>query len=126
MNALTNFTGSQLALIRRTVAKDTNETEFNLFVEMCKARGLNPLLRHAFAQVYNKDPKKDKDGNLVQKERQLVIVVSREGQRALAERTGAQVVVLAPSVGSVPGAETYLKLFDHNVATLAHALAAAP
>ena len=46
--------------------------------------------------------------------------------RALAERTSAQVVVLAPSVGSVPGAETYLKLFDHNVATLAKALAAAP
>jgi ABC-type Zn uptake system ZnuABC Zn-binding protein ZnuA len=49
-----------------------------------------------------------------------------EASRALAERTSAQVVVLAPSVGSVPGAETYLKLFDHNVATLAKALAAAP
>jgi ABC-type Zn uptake system ZnuABC Zn-binding protein ZnuA len=49
-----------------------------------------------------------------------------EASRALAERTSAHVVVLAPSVGSVPGAETYLKLFDHNVATLAKALAAAP
>jgi ABC-type Zn uptake system ZnuABC Zn-binding protein ZnuA len=47
-----------------------------------------------------------------------------EASRALAERTGAQVVVLAPSVGSVPGTDTYLKLFDHNVATLLKALAA--
>lgn len=80
MNALTNFTGSQLALIRRTVAKDTNETEFNLFIELCRLRGLNPLVRHAFAPVYSKDDAK---------KRQMVIVVSREGQRVIAERTKA-------------------------------------
>lgn len=89
MNALVTFSPQQIALIKRTVAKDCNDTEFNLFLEMAKARGLNPLLRHVFAQVYNKEPKKDKDGKPYenQKERQLVIVVSREGQRALAERT---------------------------------------
>lgn len=89
MNALVTFSPQQVALIKRTVAKDCNDIEFNLFLEMAKARGLNPLMRHVFAQVYNKEPKLDKDGKPFpnQKERQLVIVVSREGQRALAERT---------------------------------------
>lgn len=91
MTDLIKFTPPQIALVKRTVAKDCNDTEFNLFLEMAKARGLNPLLRHIFAQVHNKEPRLNKEGKPYpnQKERQLVIVVSREGQRALAERTGA-------------------------------------
>ena len=49
-----------------------------------------------------------------------------DASRALGERTGARVVVLAPSVGSVPEASDYLKLFDFNVSSLAKALAPAP
>ena len=44
----------------------------------------------------------------------------------LARRTGAVVVKLAPSVGSMPAAADYLALFDYNVGTLAQALSAAP
>jgi len=43
----------------------------------------------------------------------------------LARRTGAAVVKLAPSVGSMPGASGYLTLFDYNVGALAQALSAA-
>lgn len=46
-----------------------------------------------------------------------------DASRALGERTGARVVVLAPSVGSLPEASDYLKLFDFNVRSLASALA---
>ncbi len=42
--------------------------------------------------------------------------------RTLAARTGAAVVILAPSVGSVPGTADYLALFDRNVEALAAAL----
>jgi ABC-type Zn uptake system ZnuABC Zn-binding protein ZnuA len=42
----------------------------------------------------------------------------------LAQRTGAAVVVLAASVGALPGADDYMSLFDTNVATLLSALAA--
>lgn len=79
MNALT-FTAPQIALIRRTVAKDCNQSEFDLYLEMCKARGLNPLLRHCYAFVFHKD---DSD------KRQMVIVISIDGQRSIAERTAA-------------------------------------
>lgn len=79
MTDLIKFTPPQMALLRRTVAKDTNDTEFNLFVELCKVRGLNPLVRHVYCMVMSKD-KPDK--------RQMVIVVSIDGQRHLAEKSG--------------------------------------
>ncbi|TMJ85174.1 MAG: zinc ABC transporter substrate-binding protein [Alphaproteobacteria bacterium] len=47
-----------------------------------------------------------------------------EASQLLARRTGAAVVKLAPSVGSLPAANSYLALFDYNVATLAQALSA--
>jgi len=48
-----------------------------------------------------------------------------EASQLLARRTGAVVVKLAPSVGSVPAATDFRALFDYNVATLARALSAA-
>jgi phage recombination protein Bet len=80
MNALVKFDPKQIALIKNTVAKDTDIDEFNLFIEMCKARGLNPLTRQVYCFIFNKDNPK--------KPRQMTIVVSRDGQRAIAERTG--------------------------------------
>lgn len=46
-----------------------------------------------------------------------------EAPRFLAERTGARLVVLAPSVGAVEGTGDYFALFEHNVRVLAEALA---
>jgi len=42
--------------------------------------------------------------------------------QAIANQVGGLVVELAPSAGGVPGAETYLTLFDYNVRTLVDAL----
>lgn len=74
-----SYSDSQLALIRRTVAKDCNGDEFSLFIEICKQQGLDPFKKQIYAQVYNKD-KADK--------RQLVIVTSIDGYRAKAQRSG--------------------------------------
>ena len=46
-----------------------------------------------------------------------------DASRFLAERTGARVVLLAPSVGSKPEAKDFFALFDHNVDLLTKALA---
>ena len=43
--------------------------------------------------------------------------------KALARETGAEIVVLSPLTGSLPGTSTYLALISHNVRTLAAALA---
>lgn len=42
--------------------------------------------------------------------------------QAIASQVGGMVVELAPSVGGMPGTETYLALFDYNVRVLAAAL----
>jgi ABC-type Zn uptake system ZnuABC Zn-binding protein ZnuA len=46
----------------------------------------------------------------------------QDASRLLAGRLGVPLVVLATSVGSLPGTSDYLALLDHNVATLARAL----
>lgn len=78
---LSGLTGSQLALIRSTVAADCNEQEFNLFFEAARAYGLDPFRKQISAIVFNK---KAKD----QSKRRMAIIVSRDGYRVIAQRCG--------------------------------------
>jgi phage recombination protein Bet len=69
----------QVALIKRTVAKDTTPAEFDQFLHICKAVRLDPIRRQIYCFIMSKnDPKK----------RQMTIVTSIGGYRAIAERTG--------------------------------------
>lgn len=79
-NAAPSYDAKTVALIRRTVAADTNDDEFNLFVHTARHLRLDPLRRQVFAFVYNKDkPAK----------RRMSIIVAIDGFRAIADRTGA-------------------------------------
>ena len=88
MNALTKIeTGTaiaawslrQLDTIKRTVAKDTNDDEFNLFIEYAKVKGLDPFSRQVIAIIFNKDD---------QAKRQMTIITTQEGLRVMAARCG--------------------------------------
>jgi len=79
MNQLAHFNPQQLTIIKNTVARDTNQTEFDLFMEACKSYGLDPFRKQIHAVVYNKD-REDK--------RKMTIIVSRDGLRVLASRCG--------------------------------------
>jgi len=85
MNNVTAFAQPQnareLALIRRTVAADTTDDEFNLFIHTARHLGLDPLRRQVYAFVYGK---KAKD----QSKRRMSIITGIDGFRAIAERTG--------------------------------------
>ncbi len=77
VSASAAFTPAQLQIIKRSVAPDTNNDEFDLFVETCKLYGLNPMKRQIGARVYSKDnPKK----------RRMAIVTEIGGFRAIAAR----------------------------------------
>lgn len=79
MNAAA-FDKPSLALIRRTVAADTNEDEFNLFIHTARHVRLDPLRRQIYAFVFSKnDPKK----------RRMSIITAIDGFRTIADRTGA-------------------------------------
>jgi len=76
-NAVGSWTGRQLDTIKRTVAADTNEDEFNLFVEYAKVKRLDPFSKQVIAVVFSKDDAK---------KRRMSIIVTQDGQRVLASR----------------------------------------
>lgn len=79
MGEISNFTPSQLRTIRRTVAPDTNDAEFDMFIEAARSYGLDPFRRQISAIVFSKD-KPDK--------RRMTIIVGRDGLRTIAMRNG--------------------------------------
>lgn len=64
---------------RRSAFRDTNDDEFDQVVSFCKEKNLSPMSGQLYAFVFNKDdPKK----------RNMVIVTSIMGYRAIANRSG--------------------------------------
>lgn len=83
--AVTVYSNQQVDLIRRTVAKSCEQPdEFELFMNIAKLRGLCPLKRQIYAFVQVDKPKK---GSAEKPKRQLVPIISIDGQRSLAART---------------------------------------
>ena len=78
-NTVTDYTGAQLALIKRTVAKDTNADEFDLFMAVSRMKGLDPFSKQISAIVFSKDD---------EKKRQMAIITTIDGMRAIAARSG--------------------------------------
>jgi len=68
-----------LALIKRTVAADTNDDEFNIFINMARSLRLDPLRRQIYAMVFNKNDAK---------KRRMSLIVGIDGFRTIADRTG--------------------------------------
>lgn len=81
MKAITKFDLSprQIALVQQTVAKDCNAEEFNLFMEVARAKGLDPFLGQIIPMVFSKN-----NAN----KRKMTIIISRDGQRVIAQRCG--------------------------------------
>ena len=77
--AVSGYSPAQIRTIKQTVAADTNETEFDLFMEACRSYRLDPFRKQIHAVVYSKD-KADK--------RKMSIIVSRDGLRVMAQRCG--------------------------------------
>jgi phage recombination protein Bet len=79
MNQTLTHTSRQVALIKNTVAKDCNPDEFDLFFEVARGKGLDPFLGQIIPMIFSKDdPKK----------RKMTIIISRDGQRVIAQRCG--------------------------------------
>lgn len=74
-----DMTPKQISLVKSTIAKDCNDEEFNLFCEVARAKGLDPFVGQIIPMVFSKDnPSK----------RKLTIIISRDGQRVIAQRCG--------------------------------------
>lgn len=70
---------AQMALVRKTVASDCNEDEFNLFMAAARSAGLDPFRKQISPLVFSKDdPAK----------RRMSIVTTIDGLRVVAARSG--------------------------------------
>lgn len=67
------FSKPQMEILRRTVASGVTPEEFYFFLEVCKARGLNPFNREIYA---------------IPREGKMTIQIGIDGLRLLAERSG--------------------------------------
>jgi phage recombination protein Bet len=76
-NAVAAWTSRQLDTIKRTVAKDTNEDEFNQFIEYARSKQLDPFSKQVIAIVFSKND---------EAKRQMTIITTQDGCRVLASR----------------------------------------
>ncbi len=71
------MTPQQVALVKRTVAADCNNDEFDLYMEVARRVGLDPFRKQIYAVVYSKnDPEK----------RKMSIITAIDGYRSVAAR----------------------------------------
>lgn len=73
-----------LNLIRNTHGKECNDTQFDEFIHICRAKRLDPLQRQIYCWVINKG-KRDSDGNSLE---QMIPIIGIGGYRSLAVRCG--------------------------------------
>lgn len=76
-NTIASWTSRQLETIKRTVAKDTNDDEFNLFIEYARVKQLDPFSKQVIAIVFSKND---------DAKRQMTIITTQDGCRVLASR----------------------------------------
>lgn len=67
------FSNEQIQIMKKTVAAGVSDAEFFFFLEVCKARNLNPFNREIYA---------------IPRGQKMTIQVSIDGMRILAERSG--------------------------------------
>ncbi|MCF4166369.1 phage recombination protein Bet [Zavarzinia compransoris] len=76
---LPTLNGNQLGLVRRTVAADLTNDEFDMFIVIANRAGLDPFKKQIHAVVYNK---KNPD------KRKVSFITGIDGYRAIAARSG--------------------------------------
>jgi len=74
-----DLTPAQMGLVRRTIASDCDNEEFDLFMAAAKSYGLDPFRKQIIPLIFNK-------GNA--EKRRMSIVVTRDGSRVIAQRCG--------------------------------------
>jgi phage recombination protein Bet len=73
------LSGAQLTTLKRTIAKDLTDIEFDLFMEACRSYNLDPFRKQIIPVIYHKNDKA---------KRSMTLITTRDGQRVIASRQG--------------------------------------
>lgn len=76
---LSGLSPQQLQTLKRTIAKDLNDLEFDLFMEACRSYKLDPFRRQIIPAVYHKND---------EARRSMTLITTRDGLRVIASRQG--------------------------------------
>lgn len=76
-NTALDYSASQVALVRNSVAKDLTPVEFDVFMHMSRGFGLDPLKRQIYAIPYGKGDR-----------RKVSYITGIDGFRSIANRSG--------------------------------------
>lgn len=93
---LSGLSPQQLQTLKRTIAKDLTDIEFDLFMEACRSYSLDPFRRQIIPSIYNKnDPAK----------RSMTLITTRDGLRVIASRQGNYRPASEPAVFEYHGSD---------------------
>jgi zinc/manganese transport system substrate-binding protein len=113
--ALAPYRGAKIVTYHRSWPNFVRRYGLNVVDYVEPKPGVPPSPSHTFELI-----------NLMKAQKVKVILVEPffdlKTPNSIAERTGAKVLVMYPSVGGTPALEDYFKLFDRNVAELVKAL----
>lgn len=113
--AMAPFKGAKIVTYHNSWPNFTRHFSLNVVEHIEPKPGIPPSPSHTLQVI-----------NTVKREGIKAIVMEpyfdRKTPQSIAERTGAKVVVLYPSVGGKAGLDDYFKLFDYNVNELVKAL----
>lgn len=115
LTAMAPFKGAKIVSYHNSWPNFTRYFGLNVVEHVEPKPGIPPSPSHTLQVI-----------NTVKRERIKAIVMEpyfdRKTPQSIAERTGAKVVVLYPSVGGKAGLDDYFKLFDYNIGELVKAL----
>jgi ABC-type Zn uptake system ZnuABC Zn-binding protein ZnuA len=113
--ALAPFKGTKIVTYHNSWPNFTKHFNLDVVGYVEPKPGITPSPSHTLELI-----------NLMKEQKVKVILMEpyfdRKTPDFIAQRSGAQVVVMYPSVGAAAGVEDYLKLFDRNIAELVKAL----
>lgn len=113
--AMAPFKGAKIVTYHNSWPNFTKHFGLNVVGFIEPKPGIPPSPSHTFDLI-----------NTMKEQKVKVILMEpyfdRKTPDFIAQRAGAQVVVMYPSVGGTAGADDYLKLFDRNIADLIKAL----
>jgi zinc/manganese transport system substrate-binding protein len=113
--ALAPYRGAKIVTYHRSWPNFVRRYGLNVIGYIEPKPGIPPSPSHTFELI-----------NLMKTEKVKVILVEPffdlKTPNSIAERTGAKVLVMYPSVGGTPATDDYFKLFDRNVTELVKAL----